>query len=337
MTERAHGGNKKSHYDFSVNLNPFISEKYIKKIISSISQYAISYPEERSESLLEVLANFYKLKNEQIVAGNGSIELLYYIPRVMKVKRIVTLEPTFCEYRYLSEIYGIIHLPIYNKDYFSWDFEELKNTVKNGDLVIVCNPNNPTGNIFPKETLLDLLSRGVYMLVDEAFMDFSERDESLINYLNNYEKLLVLKSFTKIFSIAGLRIGFMLGNKSIIDNLKRILPLWNVNAIAIEATKMILKDREIIEKTKELIKRERKFLLNGLKELPLNVFNSNANFFLIKMERAKDFVSFAEKEGISVRTSAGFLGLDDTYIRVAVKKRPENRILLNTFRKFFKV
>lgn len=336
MSERAHGGSKKVQYDFSVNLNPFVSERFIKSLVTSNYKYAIKYPEERADSLLKFLADFYGLKIEQITAGNGSIELLYYLPLVLEIKRIITLEPTFCEYRYISEINGIEHIPFYSSDNFFWDFDNLKNVLREGDLVIICNPNNPTGNIFSKEDILGLLKKDVFILVDEAFMDFSERDESLISDIKYYENLFVLKSYTKIFSIAGLRVGVLLGDEKVIDKMKKRLPLWNVNGIAIEITKEFLKNKELIEKTKKCVKREKSFLINELKKLPVKYFDSYANFLLLKIDNTKSFVDFVYKKNISVRTNSGFLGLDESYIRIAIKDRKENRILIDTFKEFYK-
>ncbi len=335
MTDRAHGGNTSLTYDFSVNLNPFIPERTIKNIVSSYYKKAINYPEERAESLIKVVSKYYNLTEDNIVAGNGSIELLYNLPRVLKIDRLITLEPTFCEYRYLSEIYNLSHMPYHSVNEFYWDLKILKKNLKPKDLVIICNPNNPTGNIFLKEEILSLLREDIYLLVDEAFMDFSDKDESLIGNIRDNKNLMVLKSFTKVFSIAGLRIGFLLGDKDIIESLKNILPLWNVNGIAIEATKSFLDNKELIEKTKKLLVKEKVYLKNSLNSLPITILDSYANFFLIKTERARALINFAQGKGISLRSNAGFLGLEESFIRFAVKKRKENKILIQTFKEFF--
>lgn len=336
MIERAHGGSKKVKYDFSINLNPLVSERFIKKLISSKCKYAINYPEERAESLVKAVSDYYHIEKDEIVAGNGSIELLYYLPLVLKINRIVTIEPTFCEYRYIARINGITHLPFFSSENFTWDFERLKKILRKGDLLIICNPNNPTGDIFPKEEIIGLIKEDVFVLVDEAFMDFSERDESVIGLMEKYENLFVLKSFTKIFSIAGLRVGVLFGKKNIIEGIKERLPLWNVNGIAIEVTKNLLKDKEIIKKTKKFIKKEKSFLIDEFKKLPVKYFDSYANFLLLKIDNKKSFIDFAYKKSISVRTNSGFLGLDESYIRIAVKRRKENRILIDTFREFYR-
>ncbi len=336
MADRAHGGHNGVELDFSVNLNPLITVRELKRIITPLIESVIPYPETRAQSLVRRVSQYLGADEKRIIAGNGSIELMYCLPRILDIKRIITLEPTFCEYRYLAEINNLNHLPLFSQSCFFWDFVEIKKKLTEKDLIIICNPNNPTGNLFLKDEIIKLCETRAYILVDEAFMDFSERDESVIGYLKDFPNLFVLKSFTKIFSLAGLRIGFLLGDEKTISQVDRILPLWNVNALALEVTKSLIDDNEIIEKTKRYIKHERDFLIKKLKKFPIEIFESVANFLLLRFENARGFSSFSKSRGLAVRTPDGFLGLNSSYLRIAVKKRRENIMLIKLFEEFFR-
>ncbi len=336
MADRAHGGQHNLDMDFSVNLNPLITIKELKSIVKPLLKSVIPYPETRAQSLLSVISSYFSIEKKHLIAGNGSIELLYYLPRVLDIKRIITFEPTFCEYRYLANINNLNHQPVFFKNCFQWDIEAVKRQLTARDLLIICNPNNPTGTLFSKNELLNLVYSNAFVLIDEAFMDFSDRDESLIKYVKTHPNLFILRSFTKIFSLAGLRIGILAGDEKVIRSMERLMPLWNVNGLAQELTKKLLNQKNIIERTKRYIKKERSFLVNKLKSFPLQIFDSAANFICLKSDRAEELVMFAKDRGVALRTSDGFLGLDRSYIRVAVKRRKDNQILIKIFEDFFR-
>jgi len=338
MNERLHGGTEKFSHDFSVNLNPLIKEKDLKKMLLSLATSAMRYPEERGESLVAILAKLNELNEENIVLGNGSIELFYYLPHILMPKRAFTLEPTFCEYSYICKLYNISLRQLLPKDDFLWDLSYLKNELKKGDLLFLCNPNNPTGTLFQKDDILTLAKTGAFIVVDEAFMDFSPENQSLLKVAPTLKNLVVVKSLTKIYSIAGLRLGFLVAEKQLVSSLKKILPLWNVNGIALEVAKKMLENTKIIEQTKKYVAKEKEYLLKEFDlydKKALKPFSSNANFLLLKSEKATQLMNFAKKRGVYLRDNRGFYGIDERYFRIAIKERRENRYLLNVFREFF--
>lgn len=336
MNLRQHGGTKEITYDFSVNLNPLIDEKIIKSLLCNMAKHAIKYPEERGERLVKVIAERIDIKPENIILGNGSIELFYYLPQILKPKRIFTLEPTFCEYSYICEINGIPLKRVAPQSEFNWDFTAIKSLLRKGDLIFICNPNNPTGTLFKKEDILEVVERGAFVVVDEAFMDFCVDNQSMIEFVENCSNVIVVKSLTKIYSLAGLRIGFLVADKEIVSKFGNTLPLWNVNGVAQEIARAMICDDKLIEKTKSYVSKERQYLekkLSFIKEL--KVYKSEANFLLCRTKRAKELQEFALKEGVHIRDNKGFYGLSEDFFRVAVKKSRENLVLVRTFKKFF--
>lgn len=333
MKSRLHGGTENCLYDFSVNLNPVVKESYIKKILSSLSYAAIKYPEQRGDSLVNIIARKNNVISENVVLGNGSIELFYCLPRVLKPERAFTLEPTFCEYSYICDIYNIKLRRFLPDSEFHWDFSKIHKELKPKDLLFICNPNNPTGTLYSREDIITLLKTGAYIVIDEAFMDFSPENQSLLDDLERFENLIVVKSLTKIYSIAGLRIGFLVANRHISERLKLILPLWNVNGVALEMAKVML-ENDIIEKTRKIVIEEKNFLFNKMKKY-LKVFDSNANFLLCKSDRTPKLHKFAKSRGFCLRDNKGFYGLDESYFRVAIKEHKENMRLIELFVNFF--
>lgn len=337
MTLRAHGGTVKALLDFSVNLNPLVKEREISKLLLSSVKSAIKYPEERGESLVRAIAEREGIEEEHIVLGNGSIELFYYLPLVLKPKRAFTLEPTFCEYRYICQINNIEPRALLPVEEFLWDLSYVKSLLREGDILFICNPNNPTGTLLSREAILDLAESGAFIVIDEAFMDFSLEDQSLLKSAAAMKNVIVIKSLTKIYAIAGLRIGFLVANREIVNKFREILPLWNVNGLAIEVAKKMIADSTFLDRTKAYVTKERSYLINALSQFErIKIFDGRANFFLIKTDVAKKLHNFALSRGLYLRDNRGFYGLSEEFIRIAVKERRENRALIGLVRDFFR-
>jgi threonine-phosphate decarboxylase len=335
MNDRLHGGNR-TLVDFSVNLNPVVKPRDIKRVLSSVAAAAMAYPEQRGERLVSIVAGACGVSPENIVLGNGSIELFYMLPAVVKPKRAFTLEPTFCEYGYVCDLNSIPLTRMAPAKEFGWDFKALKTTLKKGDMVFICNPNNPTGTLFLKKEILPLLETGAFIVIDEAFIDFSSDNQSLIKEAAKTENLLVIKSLTKIYSIAGLRVGFCAGHKNIIKRFDELLPLWNVNGIAIEAALSFLNTTGVLNMTRNFIEKEKRFIKSRLtKTAGIHLYDSFANFFLARSDNAPALKQFAASKGIALRDNGGFHGLDERYFRFAIKSRKDNILLIKVFEEFF--
>ena len=327
MFRRAHGGNTwryKKIIDFSANINPLGTPVQLKELSELIEHY----PEPDSSSLKKLLAKIHSLRPENITIGNGSIELIYLLPRVLPIKKVMIPIPSFSEYEFASLACGF--KPVFAKQ----DIETLKKKVTNNSLVFLCNPNNPTGKLFESSQIEGLLSvcqkKSSYLVIDEAFIDFTLKADSFIRRAGHLSNLIVLRSLTKIYALAGLRIGYAVASKGMISRLSSCQYPWNVNSFALAAAKKALGDKAYLKKTRTLIKKEKKYLWDNLRLIKgIEVFESEANYFLCKLKTgtAASLKKKLLKKNILIRDCSNFRGLDKTYFRVAVRKRSENKKL----------
>lgn len=333
----SHGGNiyehKKRIVDFSANINPLGLPRDIKEIIYKNFDRILHYPDPDAKGLTKKIAKYWGINDENILLGNGSLELIYLIMSAYRPKTTLIPAPTFSEYERAAKAVNskIKYLKLREKE----DFRLNLSSVDKADMFFLCNPNNPTGNL----VLPSLQGAGKASVVDEAFMDFlpDEKDYTFIWKAIKSKKLIVLRTFTKFFALPGLRIGYLVAHKKIITKLKQHQPPWSTNALAQLAAELILKDKAYLKKTHKLIAKERKFLfeqLTGIKGL--KPYPSVTNFLLVKIA-LPGWTSTALKEallkkGILVRDCVNFRNLNDKYIRVAVRSHKENLQLLKAVR-----
>lgn len=327
MSKRAHGGDAwryKKVIDFSANINPLGAPLRLKEFRESIEHY----PEPDSSSLKKLLAKIHSIKPDNIAIGNGSIELIYLLPRVLPIKKVVIPIPSFSEYEFAARSCGF--KPVFVKQ----SIETLKKRVSNNSLIFLCNPNNPTGKLFKPGQIKDLLAvckrKSGYLVIDEAFIDFTPGANSFIKSASRVNNLIVLRSLTKIYALAGLRIGYLAANKNIVKKLTACQYPWNVNSLALAAAKEALSNKTYLKKTGALIKKEKKYLWDNLRLIKgVEIFESDANYFLCRLKRgtAAELKKKLLKRNILIRDCGNFRGLDKSYFRVAVRRRPENKKL----------
>jgi threonine-phosphate decarboxylase len=214
-------------------------------------------------------------------------------------------------------------------------------------VLFFCNPNNPTSLLTPKDDLTAIVERAleqdILVFLDEDFLEFVEGEKhlSLIGKITNYPNLFVLRSFTKIYGLTGLRIGYGIASEEIIQTLTKAKTPWNVSCLAQAAAIAALDDEEHLEKARELVRNEKAFLMDGLGRIPaFKVYPADANFIFIDVRKSV-FTAAQLKEkllnfGLLIRDCSSFYGLDEYYVRVAVKTRQENERLLEAFRKTVK-
>ena len=196
------------------------------------------------------------------------------------------------------------------------------------DIVVICNPNNPTGQLTNRELLLEILNKCVEvnakLLIDECFMDFVDEAKafSMRALLEQYPNLIILKAFTKTFAIPGVRLGYCLcADQELHENLHRCGQDWSVSILAQEAGKAALLEKEYLEKSFELIQRERKYLIRHLKCLGAKIYGSEANYIFFRMKQPKDLVEVLKEQGYLIRSCANYHNLGEDYYRIAVKVR----------------
>jgi threonine-phosphate decarboxylase len=350
VIEQVHGGNiyevarryklrPEMIVDFSSNINPLGPSPRVLRTLRSHLRWISRYPELHAVGLIRDLARFHNLPEETIVVGNGSTALIYRLPTALMAKTALVLHPTFSEYERAFGLHGC-RVDVIMRDEaqgFRPPWPRLFERLQRGyGAVIVCNPNNPTGDLIPQVELSEFVEQAArvstVVVVDEAFMDFQE-DASLKQEVLRRGNLIVLRSMTKCFALAGLRLGFLVASPPLAKRLREADEPWAVSALAQIAGRESLKDRNYLRRTLELIPTERHYLLEGLARLPgLTVFPSVANFLLLKITRPDWDAPRLQQEliryGILIRDCRSFPGLGGAYVRIAVRGRNDNGRLL---------
>lgn len=342
-----HGGyhGNKDVVDFSININPLgPSERVIEKLKYSLVNID-KYPEIDGKSARKVISRKIDISNENIILGNGAIQLIYVFSRAMKFKNISIIQPTFNEYERAFKVSGSnIEYFKTNKDNFDIDLEKLEIHLDQKDIgcLVLCNPNNPTGTFYSRDFIKELLEildkKNIFLFIDESFIDFLE-ERSAMEFIEKYN-IFILRSLTKFYAIPGLRLGFGITNKDIIDKLKFNIEPWSVNSLVLNSVSHIINDDLYYYKTLNWLYKERDFLYSELKKISyLDVYETHTNFFLCKLKEMKS--SFLQglliEKSICIRTCEDFIGLDDTYFRIAIKKREENIKLIKSLKSLDKV
>lgn len=332
-----YGQDYKEIIDFSININPLGPSCYIKQKMKEAIETVHRYPEIKGERSIKVLAQHLGRKGRQILLGNGAIELIYLFVRSLQPQKALVLGPTFNEYRRAFQLSNtkVLELSRILREEIYIDKEILiKNIYKlRPDVLVLCNPNNPTGDyISPKEfaPVLEVMDEiGGWTMIDESFLDFTEK-ESFEREIDHHQ-LFLLRSMTKFYSLPGIRLGYGLGKEDLIEKLEYYKEPWTMNNIALEALPYILRDQKFIQQTLEWIRSERKFFYESLKTIPvLKVFEPNANFILFHLEKGnpKEFFQFLLNHKIYIRSCEDFQNLGEDYFRVAIKMRENNQWLL---------
>ncbi len=311
MLEYDHGGdvygNKGVELDFSVSINPLgMPEEVTEALVSRVREFS-HYPDPHCRELVAVLARHENVPESWLLCGNGAADLIYRICRALNPRRACVVPPAFSEYE-KALLGGGCHVE--------------REIAPGCDVIFLCHPNNPTGLLLPPERLERALESGATVVVDECFLDFTD-GESAKRYLKTAPKLVILKAFTKIYAMAGLRLGYIIcRDTALLEKINAASQCWSVSAPAQVAGVAALGCEGWIEKTRRLVREERQFLMENLAKSGLKVFPSDANFLLFKSE--KPLYAPLLKRGILIRSCASFYGLDDTFYRVGLKTRAEN-------------
>lgn len=337
---REYGLREKEIVDFSASINPLGPAPGVYPALMEGFWRIRHYPDPDCGGLPGLLAGHLGVGEENLLLGNGGSELIYILPRALKIRRALVVAPTFSEYALAVEAAGgrVRHVVLPPAGEAS-PAEDAAGLLPGCDAVFLCNPNNPTGRLFGPGELLPLLEAaqkaGAILVVDEAFMDFvpGRKNYSLMPLARTRGDLVVLYSLTKFFGIPGLRLGAAVACPEVIARLRSQKDPWSVNALAAAAGEAALKDRDHMGKTLETVREERDHLFSRLSSLPgLRPYPSGANFLLVGVSgsgvKSAEMVEKLARRGILVRNCANFYGLDDGYVRVAVKTRRENELLL---------
>ncbi len=322
----------------SSNENPFPPPDSVRKVYEQAYSKINLYPHPYYHDLKERISDYIGVDEELIAVGNGASELLKMICEVnLEAFDPVTIPiPGYTLYAILAMLMDasirFVEFPKYKID----GDEVVKN---DGKLIFLCSPNNPTGNLVPEKEIRKILkeTEGT-VVVDEAYVEFSER--SHLHLLKKYENLMLVRSFSKFFSLAGLRVGYAVGNSEIIEAIEKVRLPFNISYISAIVAKACLDSLDYFKSMRDKIIRERKRVERELSKFnDLEVYPSDSNFILVKINREENFEtkfqeSF-ERKGIILRNVTGLLGLEGIHFRITIGREDQNNKLLEVMEELF--
>lgn len=327
--------------DFSASINPLGPPATGLLAIRAALKQIVHYPDPDCWQLKQELAQQCAVDPEMILVGNGSTELIHLLPRALRITSALVMGPTFEEYAHALTEAGssVQYAHATHAEQFRPPLNEtlrqLSGKRSRFDAVFLCNPNNPTGQVLNRLAVRELAEaverRQGWLIVDEAFIDYCPA-QSVMPILRDYPHMIVLRSLTKFYAMPGLRIGYLVGSRQVVDQLKDRQPPWSVNSLAQEISCAVLRDRAYATKSRTYMKSERSRFMRGLRSLAgLRVYPSAANFVLLELRATTSAAEVTDRlavERILVRDCSTMPGLTSQMIRVAVKTEKDNRRLL---------
>lgn len=327
--------------DFSASINPLGVPEPVWQALQQALPRITDYPELEAESLRRALADYHRLPPENLLPGSGSTELIYLLPRILRPRRALLVQPCFSEYAPALRQAGcsIETFSLQPEDGFSFSAERLLAALSDAtDLVLLANPGNPSGvGIAPQQLLCLAEQLGERtLLIDEAFADFCPQ-RSLLPNVPALPNLFVLRSLTKFYAIPGLRAGYLAGPATGIARLAQCREPWTLSTLAIAAAGACLAADDYRARTMGLIPQLRQQLRDGLETLGLQVFSGEANYLLCRLPdgapRAGQLAAELRHQGLLLRNCADFAPLDNRYLRLAVMGEAANRRLLGSLQR----
>jgi threonine-phosphate decarboxylase len=344
-----HGGNIyklarekgiKEILDYSANINPFGLPESLKKSVLENFHVFEKYPDPEYIELREVLAKHNGMDYKNIIVGNGATEIIFLYMKTLNPKKALVVNPTFAEYEraLMQTECEVSHFELKEEEDFILDVDKLKEELKKDyDLLVMCNPNNPTGRFIPREEMekIALIARetNTNLMIDEAFIEFVDGNYSeSIAHIKD-PNIFVVRALTKFFAIPGIRLGFAIcHNSDIIEKIETKREPWTVNALAELTAKVVLDDREYIEKSENWIKTEKNWMYESLKKGKyIKTYKTDTNFILVKLTgkyNCKTLRKELIEDGILVRDCSNFPYLDDNFIRLAIKDHKNNKYVV---------
>lgn len=351
MTDREHihGGDPQRQFhrlglsprevmDFSVNVSPLGVPAEVRAVWDELFQEIHRYPSIDGRGLGYYYQKRFGLEPEMVLAGNGSTELIYLVPRALGLKKVAVISPSFHDYTRASLAAGarLLEVPLKTSESFAPPRPEvLEEAIRDADALFMGNPNNPTGTVFARRLILDLAAAfpGKWFLVDEAFVQFLPEPEK-VSLLGRkpFANVLVFHSLTKFYALAGLRLGAVAGHPDTISLLRPFKEPWSVNRIAEKVALRLLDCSSYEQRLRQLLHGERPRVFRRLQAMPgIEAFEPSANFILgrwLATPALDDLLYCLLQSGIHVRDCRNFTGLEENFFRLAVRLPQENDYLL---------
>ena len=350
---RTTGFERSDLLDFSVNINPLGPPNCVRDICSQSLDFLKEYPDPHYGELKKNLADATGVSPDWITVGNGSTELIYLLPHLInRGKEVLIAAPCFSEYERAFQQAGISvrHFNLDPANGFSLPIDKFLFHLKQyPDLggIVIGHPNNPTGTLLDEESFKTLSKfcarQGIFLFIDETFIDFSTPDKSFLKYSAANKYLILIHSMTKFYSLPGLRLGYGIMHPERVRKIEAHQPPWSVNGLAQAVGSALTQDKIFSEQSRNYIQLENDFLYENLKEITaIEVFASDANFILFRLPgenetQAKHFFETLLFQGIVLRNCGNFIGLDQSFFRLAVRNRKDNQLLLSRVHEYFQL
>ena len=325
--------------DFSANINPLGTPEMVKKAMRDSLNQVHTYPDISCEKLREKLGQFHKVKPEHVICGNGAADIIYRYVYALKPKSALVLAPCFAEYEQALHFVGTrVEHYVLDSNTFCLDECFLDVLTQELDVVFLCNPNNPTGVYYSESEILELLRllpKNVLLFLDEAYAEFAVATDypNLISRVQEFPNLFINRTFSKIYGLAGLRLGYGVSSPGVIRNLWKVKPPFDINLAAQAAGVAALEDLDFVQMTREKNREGMLTLKKAFEECKLEFIESQGNFLCIKIgKQAKELVAFLESRGMIVRGLSNF-GLPE-WIRVTVGKPEENEFFIKLLKEW---
>lgn len=342
--EEVYGIKKETITSFSANVNPLGVSPLLRRTLSNQIDSITSYPDREYTALRNCIAGYAGCEAQHIIVGNGSTELISLFIQIKHPKKALIIGPTYSEYEREISLGGgtTLYYPLKEADSFNINVSDfLKQLHEAIDLLVICNPNNPTSTAISKEQMRIILDackqHDIFVMVDETYVEFAEDADKItavpLSYY--YNNLIILRGISKFFAAPGLRLGYSItGNFDLIEEINKRKNPWTINSLAEVAGRIMFTDREYINKTKALIASERDRIYKILlKTEGLKPFLPSANFILVKIERdnitSQDIFDIAIRKALMIRDCSTFPFLNNKFFRFCFMEPEKNNELLN--------
>lgn len=336
--ELIHGGDiyegHRGYLDFSANINPLGMPKGVREAVTDALLDAVHYPDPLCRELKSALAKEYGLPADTLICGNGGADLIYRLVYALRPRRALLTAPTFAEYEEALRQTQTECIFLKLTGDFSVPYEILTRMEAGIDVMFLCNPNNPTGLLIEQELLLLILEKAnklqIHLVVDECFLDFTGQEErSLLPYIEQSPCLFILKSFTKMYAMPGIRLGYGISkDRALLERMEAAGQCWGVSVLASKAGIAALKEKEYKQQAIALVKQECKYLKAELEALGMQVWDGQADYLFFYAPGIDTLYERLLTHQILIRRCKNYRGLNDCYYRVAVKDHRSNACLI---------
>lgn len=336
-----HGGDiyrNQIRLDFSVNTNPLGMPDPVKEALHQAVEEAENYPDIRAQALSAAVTEQLQVRKKQLVFGNGASELFHAVLHAIKPSKILIPVPSFLGYEEAAKAIDceVIFYEMKKEENFCLTDRILDVLDENISLVFLANPNNPVGNLVEPGLIFQIAEKcrqcDITLVLDECFMELTGKEQtySFLKRLDEFPNVVVIRAFTKLYAIPGVRLGYLVCEKNLAEKIRLQLPEWNLSVFAQRAGVAAIKEQEYIARAVVCIQTQRQFLLEELQAAGCSVFDSDADYLLFYSEMPL-YELFLQR-GILIRDCSNFRGLQRGYYRIAVKSEEQNRMFAEVLR-----